>query len=583
MARLRETAVRKDADGTPERRVMARSLMYLFASGATISLVSLVAAGTGADRFRIATITVAGYVMAALLLAGGGRLPRWSFQVLLAAATMLVEWTIYATGDTTSPYAAFYFSIAIYAFYFFRRAEAVLQTAFIVVAYAALFVFAADATSAPVVRWAITMSALVVAGAMIGLLQDRVVKLAYSVRMDTASGLLNRRGFYETLELEIERARRSATTVSVVVARVDGYEEAADRSRRGAGDELIAALRDTLEHTKRAIDHAGRVAPDQIALIAPDTPARGAYVLAERLRVEGRSALAARGLTLSVGVAAFSDNGTTADAVIHAAERAVAAAEQLGRDRSVIYNPEIASLVLAAENRRREDRGDNVASVLALTDALDIRDAGTAVHSQTVGRYAGAIARELGLSDALVERIRLAGILHDVGKIAVSDAVLRKPGPLSDEEYDQMKKHPEVGALIVDGADLKDVAAWVMAHHERPDGRGYPRGLHDDEIPLEARILSVCDAYEAMTCDRVYRRAMSAEAAGAELRRCAGTQFDPRVVDVLLTVLGRNEPGLRALSSYRPPPASPSPHAAAPPSEAPPGRPVGAGDVRGSA
>jgi putative nucleotidyltransferase with HDIG domain len=195
--------------------------------------------------------------------------------------------------------------------------------------------------------------------------------------------------------------------------------------------------------------------------------------------------------------------------------------------------------VLAAETRRQEGSDGNLAAVLALTDVLDIRDAGTATHSQTVGRYAESIARELGFSPELVERVRLAGILHDVGKIAVPDAVLRKPGPLTDEEFDQMRPHPEVGAVIVDGADLKDVASWVMAHHERPDGRGYPHGLKGDEIPLEARILAVADAYEAMTVDRVYRKALGADEARMELIRCAGSQFDARVVEAFLIVLAR--------------------------------------------
>ena len=130
--------------------------------------------------------------------------------------------------------------------------------------------------------------------------------------------------------------------------------------------------------------------------------------------------------------------------------------------------------MLAAESRRGQTRGSNLAAVLALTEVLDIRDAGTAHHSQTVGRYSEEIARGLELPDDLVERVRLAGILHDIGKIAVPDAVLSKPGKLTDEEWAEMRKHPDVGALIVDGAELKDVAAWVGAHHERPDGRGYP-------------------------------------------------------------------------------------------------------------
>jgi HD-GYP domain-containing protein (c-di-GMP phosphodiesterase class II) len=123
----------------------------------------------------------------------------------------------------------------------------------------------------------------------------------------------------------------------------------------------------------------------------------------------------------------------------------------------------------------------------------------------------------------------------------VPDSVLSKPGPLTDAEFDQMKKHPEVGAVIVDGANMNDVASWVMAHHERPDGRGYPHGLSDEEIPLEAKILAVADAYEAMTVDRVYRKALPVEDAREELCFCAGTQFDPRVVEVFLIALARDD------------------------------------------
>jgi putative nucleotidyltransferase with HDIG domain len=166
-----------------------------------------------------------------------------------------------------------------------------------------------------------------------------------------------------------------------------------------------------------------------------------------------------------------------------------------------------------------------------------MRDTGTARHSQTVARYATDIATELGLLPKSVERIKLAGVLHDIGKIGVADSILRKPGPLTEDEYHEMQKHSELGARILAGANLEDISGWVWAHHEQPDGNGYPQGLADDDIPLEAKILAVADAYEAMTSDRVYRMAMPAADAEAELRRCSGTQFDPLVVDALLATL----------------------------------------------
>jgi HD-GYP domain-containing protein (c-di-GMP phosphodiesterase class II) len=156
-----------------------------------------------------------------------------------------------------------------------------------------------------------------------------------------------------------------------------------------------------------------------------------------------------------------------------------------------------------------------------------------------VGRYAEEIARALGLPGERVERIRAAGVLHDIGKLGVADAVLQKPGPLTDDEWADMRRHPELGARILDHANLRDISGWVLAHHERLDGRGYPHGLAGEAIPLEARVLAVADAYEAMTADRPYRAGLGHDAAQAELRACAGSQFDARVVEAFLGMLAR--------------------------------------------
>ncbi|MBJ7518609.1 MAG: HD-GYP domain-containing protein [Solirubrobacteraceae bacterium] len=183
--------------------------------------------------------------------------------------------------------------------------------------------------------------------------------------------------------------------------------------------------------------------------------------------------------------------------------------------------------------RRGRDRVEQRARLVAtvgLAHALDVRDAKTANHSETVADYAVAMARRLGLSPRHVERVRLAGLLHDVGKIGIPDSVLLKPGKLTEAEWLMMRRHPELGAQMLDSATLRDVRLWVLAHHERPDGTGYPHGLSGDEIPLEARILAVADAFEAMVSDRPYRAGRPQAEALAELRRCAGTQFDADVV-----------------------------------------------------
>jgi putative nucleotidyltransferase with HDIG domain len=193
----------------------------------------------------------------------------------------------------------------------------------------------------------------------------------------------------------------------------------------------------------------------------------------------------------------------------------------------------------AVTGRRNVESQAHLATVLSLAEALDQRDSGTARHSQTVGRLCEMMATELALDEDRIQRLRLAGILHDIGKIGVPDSILCKPGPLTDEEFAQMKRHPELGARILSSRELDDVRDWIMAHHERPDGTGYPKGLTAHEIPLEASILAVADAYEAMISDRVYRMAIGPEAARQELLDCSGSQFDPRVVDALLRALDR--------------------------------------------
>jgi putative nucleotidyltransferase with HDIG domain len=181
--------------------------------------------------------------------------------------------------------------------------------------------------------------------------------------------------------------------------------------------------------------------------------------------------------------------------------------------------------------------------VVALAREIDLRDGGTARHSQVVARYAELTARELSLPEEVVENVRLAGLLHDVGKSAISEDILVKPAPLTDVEWLEMRRHPWIALELLEGSGLEEITEWIYCHHERPDGAGYPRGLSGDEIPLEARILAVADAYEAITNDRVYRRAIGRWRACEELRECAGAQFDEVVVDAFLRVVDREEAG----------------------------------------
>jgi putative nucleotidyltransferase with HDIG domain len=176
-----------------------------------------------------------------------------------------------------------------------------------------------------------------------------------------------------------------------------------------------------------------------------------------------------------------------------------------------------------------------LATVKALAQAVDAKDSYTAGHSSRVTLYATVIAEELGLDEEQIRRVRLAGLLHDVGKIGIRDSVLGKPGQLTDEEFAIMKSHPSVGGNILKPvAQLADIIPGVVSHHERYDGKGYPQGLRGEDIPLLGRIIGVADAFDAMTSDRVYRPRLSDEVALGELKKHSGTQFDSRVVKAFL-------------------------------------------------
>jgi diguanylate cyclase (GGDEF)-like protein/putative nucleotidyltransferase with HDIG domain len=389
--------------------------------------------------------------------------------------------------------------------------------------------------------WLAAVGAALLAGLLIGRLGGHedglAVRLAETTRTDELTGLLNVRAFRDVLEIEVERARRTEQPLSLLVADLDRLSDVNDHFGRDAGDECLRRCGAVLAASKRKIDVAARVGGEEVAVILPSTDQYGAYVAAERLRGRVKKAFENSFFapTVSIGIASFPAHAKTSDRLLRAAEQAVRAAKTLGRNRSLIYSAEIG----AALSDEREGDGRSLAALLALAETVDVRDNGSSRHSQAVARYAAMIAREFGLPSERVEQVRLAGILHDVGMVDVPASILDKPGPLNDEEWKTVKRHPAIGAKMLEDHGLDEAGAWVLAHHERPDGLGYPFGLRAGAIPLEARILSVADAYEAMTTSRPYRPPLSRQLARTELVRLSGSRFDGRVVDAFMRSLDR--------------------------------------------
>jgi diguanylate cyclase (GGDEF)-like protein/putative nucleotidyltransferase with HDIG domain len=383
--------------------------------------------------------------------------------------------------------------------------------------------------------------ALALAGVAVlqhGLIRALRTRIANAARSDPATGLLNRRAFDELVTSELERSRRTGRPLSILLGDMDGLAAVNDSAGQAAGDAALELVARDLGKWKRRTDRAARVGGDEFALLLPETDERGAYILAERLRRATHRSFAGgpASMTISFGVASHPNHGADTATLMRSAERAMLAAKELGGDRAVIYSAEAIRLLGVSGAP-----GDlPLATVIALAEALDIRDTGTAKHSHMVGRYAERMAIELELDPAHVERVRVAGVLHDIGKIGVSDSVLSKPGPLNADEWVEIKTHPEIAARLLSRPEFEDLRGWILAHHERPDGCGYPFGLAASEIPVEASILAVADAFEAMTADRVYRPALGIADARAELEAGAGSKFDAEVVEAFLRALDRD-------------------------------------------
>jgi diguanylate cyclase (GGDEF)-like protein len=510
----------RSADGRSDRGVMARALMYSFFAGAAVGLGTLTVLGGAAAAVCLAA--------AAVLLIGYDDLPRWAFSPLAGIGVAL---GLVAVHEGGASYALLLALPVAYSSYFLHKAEA------------APLIVAAAGGAAAVGAPTVTAFALVAVGGLVGLQRANVNRLIWRLSdaavTDELTGLLNRRGFHELFETELERARRSGQPLSLIIGDLDHFKALNDRFGHAAGDRALEQLALILQTAKRRIDTAARIGGEEFAVVLPDSDHHAAYILAERMRREVRETFMYEpyDLTISLGVATFPVHGGTVEALIEQADDALYAAKALGRDRSVVWGEDLDGEVHEATGLHTP-RGERHASTMrALAEVIDEREHGSGAHSQAVARYAGAIARELGLEPEEIERVRFGGIVHDVGKVGVPDAVLRKPGWLSAEDWIEMRRHPEIGARILSGAQLADVSGWVLAHHERPDGSGYPAGLAGSAIPVEARILAVADAYESMTSHRVYRAALTPEQARTELVRCAGTQFDTLVVEAFLRVL----------------------------------------------
>jgi diguanylate cyclase (GGDEF)-like protein/putative nucleotidyltransferase with HDIG domain len=368
---------------------------------------------------------------------------------------------------------------------------------------------------------------------------------------------------------------------------LDGFKQVNDRRGHLEGDKVLTAVARILKARLRQFNVVARYGGDEFAILMPEATSEKAEVLAERLRssIPPDSYLSSHKVSASFGIASFPVHGASPEEILRVADAGMYLAKHQKGNR--VRVAPLAALTTSAEPEKQLleaylgvtvkrmfstgpeafeqylqrfeqatlESGHEAPSLLdtvtALAFTIDAKDRYTQGHSQSVSRLAAQIAQQLGLSEADVEEIRLAGILHDIGKIGVPESVLNKPTRLTEEEYRIMKGHAALGDKILEPLKVKTIERirpMVRHHHEWINGQGYPDGLLSAHIPLGARILTVADSYDTMVSERAYQKGRNAREAVEELRRCCGTQFDVDLVEAFVQSLKTlGDPRMRAV------------------------------------
>ena len=375
--------------------------------------------------------------------------------------------------------------------------------------------------------------------------------------IDRLTGVANRQALLAALFAEVERASRYERPLCVAFVDIDHFKAVNDTYGHAAGDVVLRGVAQTIAENLRTSDLIGRYGGEEFMLILTETNVEDGADLSEKLRtlverlrfaVEGNPTLS---VTISIGIVGGSGQALRMENLVRDADAAMYSAKSLGRNQTYIFEE--------PDEDARVPRApiSEVGRARAMEIGLRARDAATDMLTSFIAplpHYRGqpsaliaaivvAMARQLELPDAQVDRIRIAALLHDVGKVAVPEEILDKPAPLTSAEWRTVVQHPRIGQVILEhAAALQSAVPIILHHHERYAGHGYPYGLRANEIPLGARIVAIADAYDAMTHDRPYKRAITHDAAILELKQHAGTQFDPELVTLFCDLYTNEAP-----------------------------------------
>jgi diguanylate cyclase (GGDEF)-like protein len=476
----------------PAIRLAYNSSVYALAGGAGGAAVALVGGRNGVSGIFLHVVVAACSFYVVNILLTAGIVARWSREPFLP----LLKHSVYWTAVPFSIMASVSLMLAV----LWERSP-----------------FLATALVGPLVA--------------IALYQRSVHSALKAMRLaltDPLTGLGNHRHFHERLQHDLDKAQADGFPLTLCLLDIDNFKQINDRYGHPTGDKVLAQVAARLRQGGEAF----RLGGDEFALLLPSRDEHEGFSVARSIieRMAETEVDVGAVLNMSAGVATYPQHGVERSELVRVADSALYLAKEQGKNTVRVYRPDVIELAELQRLAEGPDRAARLRAAASLAHAVDARDAYTGSHSYMVGELAARVAKRMGLDSEAIELTRLAGSLHDLGKLAIPEEILRKPGPLNEAERLVLERHPQIGYRMLDSLGVEPVATWVLHHHERWDGNGYPEQKAGAEIPLGARILFVADAYDAMTTDRVYRGRLSHDRAIAELERCAGTQFDPDVV-----------------------------------------------------
>ncbi|MHB9093925.1 MAG: diguanylate cyclase [Eubacteriales bacterium] len=359
--------------------------------------------------------------------------------------------------------------------------------------------------------------------------------------VDSLTNLYNHKFFHERLEEEVRRSYLLNSKVSLIMLDIDYFKNYNDILGYPTGDRLLSEFANLLRNLIRNKDVIARYGGEEFAVILVEADTKLALEVAERIRnsienypFEGREVQPKGKISVSIGVATYPNNAGSKEELLKVAEEALYRAKHTARSKVALYF----SIFDDLKSELNQAELSLLNTIKTLITVINANDKYTFGHSERVVKYSAALGEQLGLSEEQIKYIKYGAFLHDIGKIEIDRDILNKTDPLTHDEWSTLKCHPQWGADIVKPVSaLKQILPQILYHHERFDGFGYPHGLKGTEIPLNARILTIADSFDAMTSARPYQKTRSLNDAVNELQRCAGTHFDPQLVEAFLKAL----------------------------------------------